>query len=62
MKQIIRLFVKRPDKLKAGHFRELFRNTIECDDAFDVDFKTLYLALKILYPQPDVIIEFHLMS
>lgn len=61
MKQSVLVYVVRPDVQHVGQFKQIYKNSIECDDSLDLDYKTLIKGLRMLYPSPDVIIEFHLM-
>lgn len=53
---MVRIIVQRSNR--DGSFRELYRNSVMMDDGVLFPFDLLIKSLKILYPVPDLIIQF----
>ena len=53
----LKIVISRPDKFKAGEFKELYRFSVDYDESVHIDFNLLLQAFKILYPV-DHIVEF----
>lgn len=60
MDKQLQIILECPDKLKVGHFKEIYRNTVVVDDSLSIPFEGLIKSLKFLYPRPDLIIHFRL--
>lgn len=61
MKSIIRFIVERSDPKNVGRFVELYRNTIEVDDALKFDFSPYILVFKSLYKKFDPVVKIEIL-
>lgn len=53
---MVKIIVQRSNR--DGSFRELYRNSVMMDDGVSFPFDMLIQSLKILYPVPDLVIQF----
>lgn len=58
---ILRIVLERPSELHTGEFKEIYRNTLDCDDSVQFDYQALLKGLKMLYPYNNLIINLTLL-
>ena len=58
----LRINLLRPDRIKTGEYKEIYRNTLEFNESVTIPYELLVNSLKILYPFTDLIISFTLNS
>lgn len=51
------ILVQQPDKVNAGKYKELLRNSFPLNMSLDYDYKGLINGIKLLYPDRDIIIH-----
>lgn len=59
MKQMIRIMVEVPDRLKVGEFKIVFNHAMSVDDSLQFDYTHVLLGLHCLFP--DGVITFKVM-
>lgn len=55
---MVRIVVQKSNR--DGSFKELYRNSVMMDDGVSFPFDMLIQSLRVLYPVPDLIIQFSL--
>lgn len=61
MDKFINISLTRPDKMRTGTTKEIYRNSVQYDNAVTFPFSEIVRALKVLYPYPDLIINFQIL-
>lgn len=61
MSDFLKITILRPDTVKVGTFKEVYRNTIVLNGV-TFPFDSVCQTLRLLYPFKDVIIQFQLQN
>lgn len=51
------ILVQQPDKINAGKYKELLRNSFPLNQSMSYDYQGLINGIKLLYPNRDLIIN-----
>ena len=56
----LHITLMRPDRIRTGNFKEIYRNTLDLNESVSIPFELLIKAFKTLYPYNDLMVNFSL--